>query len=39
MKNNSYNVSDEERHILNIVHDQLNGWEQYKITAIDIESL
>lgn len=39
MKNNSYNVSDEERYILNIVHDQLNGWEQYKITAIDIESL
>ena len=36
LKNNSYDVSDEEKNILNIVHDQLEGWEQYKITKEDI---
>ena len=36
LKNNSYDVSDEEKNILNIVHDQLEGWEQYKITKEDL---
>ena len=36
MKNNSYDLTEEEKNILNIVHDQLEGWEQYKITKQDI---
>ena len=36
LKNNSYELSDKEKEIINIIHDQLPGWEQYKITADDI---
>lgn len=36
MKHNSYELTEEEINILNIVHDQLDGWEQYKITKQDI---
>ena len=36
MKNNSYDLTEEEKNIINIVHDQLDGWEQYKITKQDI---
>lgn len=37
LKNNSYDISDEQKSIINIVHDQVDGWEQYKITKEDIE--
>lgn len=37
LKNNSYDLSDEQKSIVNIVHDQVDGWEQYKITKEDIE--
>lgn len=30
LKNNSYELSDKEKDILNKVHDQEDGWEQYK---------
>lgn len=36
LKHNSYELTDEEKHIINIVHDQITGWEQYKITKEDI---
>lgn len=36
---NSYEVSKEEIEILNIVHDQLEGWEQYKVTSKEILKL
>ena len=36
LKNNSYELSEEEINIINIVHDQLEGWEQYKISKEDI---
>ena len=39
LKNNSYNLSEEEKDILNKVHDQEKDWEQYKITANDIEKV
>lgn len=37
--NNSYDVSTEEKDILNIVHDQRDNWEQYKITSADVLKL
>lgn len=36
LKNNSYDLTEEEINIINIVHDQIDGWEQYKITKQDI---
>jgi len=39
LKNNSYDLSEEEKDILNKVHDQEEGWEQYKISTNDIEKL
>lgn len=36
LKNNSYDLTEDQKEILNIVHDQLDGWEQYKITIEDI---
>ena len=36
MKNNSYELTKEEINIINIVHDQEEGWEQYKISKQDI---
>lgn len=39
LKNNSYNLSEEEKDILNKVHDQEKGWECYKISANDIEKV
>lgn len=36
LKNNSYELSEQEKEIVNIIHDQLPGWEQYKITANDV---
>ena len=39
LKNNSYDLSEEEKDILNKVHDQEKGWECYKISANDIEKV
>ena len=39
LKNNSYELSEEEIDILNKVHDQEECWEQYKITTSDIEKI
>lgn len=39
LKNNSYDVTQEQKEILNKVHDQINGWEQYKITKEDLEDV
>ena len=39
LKNNSYDLSEEEKDILNKVHDQEDGWEHYKISVNDIEKL
>lgn len=39
LKNNSYDLNEEQKEILNIVHDQIEGWEQYKITKDDIQLL
>lgn len=39
LKNNSYKMSEAEKDILNKVHDQENGWEQYKITINEIERI
>ena len=39
LKNNSYDLSEEEKDILNKVHDQEDGWEYYKISVNDIEKL
>lgn len=36
LKHNSYDLTEEEKNIINIVHDQVEGWEQYKITKKDI---
>lgn len=36
LKHNSYELTDEEKNIINIVHDQIADWEQYKITKEDI---
>ena len=37
LKNNSYDLNDEEKEIINKIHDQEEGWEQYKITKEDLE--
>ena len=39
LKHNSYDLNEEEKEILNTVHDQIEGWEQYKITKDDIQLL
>ena len=39
LKNNSYDLSQEEIEILNKVHDQETGWEQYKIDKESIEGV
>lgn len=39
LKHNSYDLTDEEVAIINMVHDQQPGWEQYKITVQDIEEV
>lgn len=39
LKNNSYDLSKKEITALNKVHDQVNGWEQYKITKEQIEKI
>ena len=39
LKNNSYELSEEEKEILNKVHDQEEDWEQYKISTNDIEKV
>lgn len=36
LKHNNYELSEQEKEIINIVHDQLPGWEQYKITVNDV---
>lgn len=36
LKHNSYDLTEEEKNIINIVHDQVEGWEQYKVTKKDI---
>jgi len=35
----SYDLTEEEIEIINKIHDQEEGWEQYKITAKDLELL
>ncbi len=37
LKNNSYDLTEEEKVIINQVHDQEEGWERYKITKEDVE--
>lgn len=39
LKNNSYDVSETEAEILNKVHDQVDGWESYKISKEDVEEV
>ena len=39
LKNNSYDLSEEEKDVLNKVHDQEDGWEHYKISVDNIEKL
>lgn len=39
LKNNSYELSDTEKEIINKVHDLKEGWEQYKITKENIEEV
>ena len=36
LKNNSYALSEQEKEIINIIHDQSSGWEKYKITMNDV---
>lgn len=36
LQHHSYELTQEEKNILNVVHDQIAGWEQYKITKEDI---
>ena len=37
LKNNSYDLTEEEKEILNKVHDQEEGWEQYKIAVAELD--
>ena len=39
LKNNSYDLTQEEIDILNKVHDQEENWQHYKITKRDIEEV
>ena len=39
LKHDSYDLTEEEIDIINKIHDQEDGWEQYKITVEDLELL
>lgn len=39
LMNNSYTLTDDQKAIINHIHDQKDGWEQYKITKEDIEKI
>ena len=37
LKNNSYDLNEEEKEIINKIHDQEEGWEKYKITIAELD--